>query len=69
MTEAADLMRREFFSEFPPSDDLDFFCLTDWEDLPPTEKMAWIKAFTFAYKLGYNKGGDDTQAALKGVNP
>ncbi len=51
-TAAVDLMRREFFSEFPPPDDLDIFVLTDWDDLPPTEKMAWVKAFNFAYKIG-----------------
>jgi hypothetical protein len=42
MTEAADLMRREFFAAFPPPDDLDIFCLTDWKDLPATEKAAHI---------------------------
>ena len=65
MTQAADLMRREFFAEFPPQDDGDIFCLTDWEDVPATERMAWIRAFTFAFKLGYNKGGDDAHQAMQ----
>jgi len=56
-------MRLVFFEAFYDGSELDIFIPTEWEDLPDSEKAGWIKAFEYAYKCGYNKGGEDTHAA------
>lgn len=60
---AVEMMRNTFFQQFPQPDDPDIFIQTDWDDIPEAEKNGWIAAFRFAYKCGYNKGGDDSHAA------
>lgn len=51
---AADIMRRGFFEEFWAAGEIGELCeITNWDDIPPTEKTAWIKAFEFAYSCGY----------------
>ena len=61
--QSVEQMRNQFFIDLLQPYQDDIFIPTAWEEIPETEKTAWINALEYAYKCGYNKGGDDTHAA------